>query len=64
MNWIEIVRLIIVLWPLIEKILEGENEETKTRKADALTSAMAVSLTRPEPQKPIDFIADIAKILA
>lgn len=65
MNWIQIVRLIIVLWPLVERILEGEQDETrKQAKSNAVTNAMAATLTQPTPPSdPLEVIVPIANAL-
>lgn len=61
MDWIQILRLIVILWPIIEKLLNLESDEAKRNaKANAVTSAMAKTLSATTP--PRDAIAVIAPI--
>lgn len=44
MQWLEIIRLIVALWPIIEKIIDaidGDNEKEVAR-AEAMTALVTV----------------------
>lgn len=46
MNWIEIMRLIVALWPIIEKILSGiEDEQERAVRANEITNVFASLLS-------------------
>lgn len=46
MDWLEIMRLILAIWPLIEKILEMiADENERDTKYDAVTTALGRLLT-------------------
>lgn len=47
MNWLEIIRLLVVLWPIIEKIISGIDGEDKktTARAEAVAAFVEVVTT-------------------
>lgn len=38
MSWIEIIRLIVAIWPLIEKILAGIEDDQKKKKIEEVAA--------------------------
>jgi hypothetical protein len=65
MNWIQIMRLIVVLWPLIELILSGEPDQAKRdAKTNAIPGLIVAMLTLdPPPKDAADVVGPIAKAL-
>ena len=45
MNWIQIVRLIVMLWPMIEKILAGMSDEEQAKIKTVASKVIVESLT-------------------
>ncbi len=45
MNWIQIVRMIVFLWPMIEKILAGMSDEEQTKIKKVASKVIIDSLT-------------------
>lgn len=44
MNWLEIIRLLVVLWPIIEKIIDaidGDDNKTKA-KTEAIAAVVEI----------------------
>ena len=44
MNWSEIIRLFIFLWPHIEKILKGIDDEKKRKKEEDKAVAAIIDM--------------------
>ncbi len=62
MNWLEIMRLIMVLWPLIEQLINAIGESQKREEAaDAVTNVVANLLNGTVPvNNSLDVVSALA----
>ncbi len=48
MNWLEIIRLLVVLWPIIERIIAAiEGKDNKAKATDEAIAAVVQVATSP-----------------